>query len=266
VGGLKVAGRVVLSQTRRALLRRLGQRKRREREGLVLVEGIRAVEEVLNAGGCSELALVAPRLRRLDGGTELEERIASLGAPVEHVDDRELGELADTDHPQGVLLVCRQPDDPGLPQAPGLYLVLDAVQDPGNVGTLVRAAVAFGLDGVVALDGSADPWGAKAVRASTGLVFRIGVTRQRAEPTLEALESVGVPVLVADPTGEPVGRPREDNWALVIGNEGGGVRPSVAGRAAGAVRVPMRGPAESLNAAVAGAILMYAMTSEVGRA
>lgn len=266
MGGLKVVGPVVLSQTRRALLRRLGQRKGREREGLVLVEGIRAVGEALNAGASPELALVAPRLRRLEGGTELEERIGSLEAPVEHVEDHELGEMADTDHPQGVLLVCRQPDDPGLPKTPGLYLVLDAVQDPGNVGTLVRAAVAFGLDGVVVLDGTADPWGAKAVRASTGLVFRIAVTREDAEPALDALEGAGVPVFVADPMGQPVGRPREANWALVIGNEGGGVRPTVASRASGALRVPMRGPAESLNAAVAGAILMYAMTSEAGGA
>lgn len=257
---------MVLSQSRRALLRRLGQRRGREREGLVLVEGIRAIEEVLDAGASPQLALVAPRLKKLAGGSELEDRIGSLGAPVERVDDGELGAVADTDHPQGVLLVCRQPDDPGLPRVPGLYLVLDAVQDPGNVGTLVRAAVAFGLDGVVALDGTADPWGAKAVRASTGLVFRIGVTRQDAESTMDALASLGVPVLVADPMGTPVGYRSEARWALVIGNEGGGVRPSVAGRATGAVRIPMRGPAESLNAAVAGAILMYAMTSEVGRA
>jgi TrmH family RNA methyltransferase len=257
---------VALSQARRALLRRLGQRKGREREGLVLVEGIRAVEEVLDAGVSPELALVAPRLRSLEGGSQLDERIGCLGAPVEHLDDRQLREVADTDHPQGVLLVCRQPDDPGLPRKPGLYLVLDAVQDPGNVGTLVRAAVAFGLDRVIALDGTADPWGTKAVRASTGLVFRIGVTRQDADPALAALEGAGVPVLVADPEGQPVGHRREASWALVIGNEGGGVRPTVAVRASGAVRVPMRGPAESLNAAVAGAILMYALTSEVGRA
>ncbi len=252
----------MLSQRKRALLRRLARRRARERPGRVLVEGIRAVREALDAGVTAELALVAPRLRALEGGVELDERLAGLGVDLEHVTDRELGEVADTEHPQGVLIVCPEPEDAGPPRGPGAYLVLDAVQDPGNVGTLVRAAVAFGLDGVVALDGTADPWGAKAVRAATGLVFRIGVSRLDAGSALDAFQEAGVPVLVADAAGEPVGPRRGANWALVIGNEGAGVRASVARRASGTVCVPMRGPAESLNAGVAGAILMFAMSAE----
>lgn len=253
-----------LSQRRAHLVGRLRHRKTREREGLVLVEGIRSVREALDAGAEPLFAVTSPRLDTLAWGAALRARVAEVVGEVAAVDDAELTGLADTDHPQGVLLVCAQPAwDPARLGDGSRWLVVDAVQDPGNVGTLVRAATAFALDGVLALDGTADPWGPKAVRASAGTVFRMPVTQLRVEEALALLDAAGVPLVVADARGADVASvPPAERWALAVGNEGAGPRESLRAAAARTVRIPMPGPAESLNAGVAGAILLYALTRE----
>lgn len=253
-----------LSQRRTHLVGRLRHRKTREREGLVLVEGIRSVGEALKAGGEPQFAVVSPRLETLAWGTDLLSTLRSRMVEIERVGDTELESLADTERPQGVLVVFRQPDrGEAALVAEGRYLVLDAVQDPGNVGTLVRAATAFRLDGVVALDGTADPWGPKAVRSSAGMVFRTPVVQAGAEEAVGLLAGADVPVLVADASGTDVATlPPQKSWAIVVGNEGAGVRESLRAASRRAVRIPMPGPAESLNAGVAGAILLYALTRE----
>ncbi len=180
------------------------------------------------------------------------------------VEDPELEELADTERPQGVLAVFAEPRCPNLTRK-GRYLVLDGVQDPGNVGTLVRTAVGFGLDGVVVLDGTADPWGAKAVRASAGMVFRIPVMQSSWREAREGLVRDGVPVLVADAAGRDAGSVTPPTaWALVVGSEGVGPRNAVRASADRVLGVPLAGPAESLNVGVAAAILMYTLTRENG--
>lgn len=256
-----------LSQRRALLVGRLRHRKTREREGLVLVEGIRSVREALRAGGEPQFAVVSPRLETLAWGTDLLVTLRGRLDEVERIGDAELDALADTERPQGVLVVFRQPEPQTAPiEVEGRYVVLDAVQDPGNVGTLVRAATAFDLDGVVALDGTADPWGPKAARASAGMVFRTPVRQARTEEAVALLARAGVPLLVADASGTDVGTLRfQASWALAVGNEGAGVREALRTASSRAVRIPMPGPAESLNAAVAGAILMYALTREAPR-
>jgi TrmH family RNA methyltransferase len=142
--------------------------------------------------------------------------------------------------------------------------VLDGIQDPGNAGTLVRTAAAFALDAVLALDGTVDPWNPKAVRASAGACFRIACASERWERLRPALLDAGLPLLVADAGGEEVGRRAGlPAWALVIGSEGGGARPEVRAAASTSVGVAMPGGTESLNAGVAGAILMFALTSRI---
>ena len=144
--------------------------------------------------------------------------------------------------------------------------MLDGIQDPGNAGTLVRAAVAFGVDAVIVLDGTVDPWSPKTVRSSAGMIFRLPVVRASAADAIGRLQEVRVPILVADARGEDVeARRRDRGFALVVGNEGAGVRPEIAEGAAASVAVRMPGPAESLNVAMAGAILLHALTREDGR-
>ena len=261
----KVGEAVSLSQRRTHLVGRLRHRKTRERERLVLAEGIRTVSEALEAGAHPEFAVVSPRLETLAWGADLLVTLRRRLEDVETMADGELDALADTERPQGVLVVFRQPVWDGVSLAAGgRYLVLDAVQDPGNVGTLVRAATAFRVDGVLALDGTADPWGPKAVRASAGTAFRTPVHQVGMDRAVELLADAHVPVLVAEASGTDVGAlPPQPAWALAVGNEGAGVREALRAVARRSVRIPMPGPVESLNAGVAGAILLYALTREI---
>lgn len=249
-----------LSQRRERLIARLRIPKTRARERAVLVEGVRAVSEALDAGVGVSFVVVSPRLGEVQGGAELAGRLEALD--VVELDDRRVGDLADTERGQGVLLVCQEPEATlEVVQSGGRYLVLDGVQDPGNAGTLVRAAVAFGLDGVVCLDGTVDPWGPKPVRASAGTIFRVPVVRAPAEEALARLGEADVPLYVADATGEDVDVHKSlESFALAVGNEGRGVRPEVAQVAQGALAIRMPGGAESLNVAMAGSILLHALT------
>ena len=261
-----MGGGMGLSRERGRLIERLRRRRTREREGLFLVEGIRSVGDALAAGVPARFAVVSPRLRELAGGDSLWERLARSGVETAEVTDAAFAVLPATEAPQGVLIVCPEPrnDPANLPA--GALLVLDGVQDPGNVGTLIRAAAAFGVAGVIALDGTVDPYSTKAVRASAGAVFRTRVLMASWDEIEGNLRARG-PLLIADMDGSDVASlaPRGE-WALVVGSEGAGPRASVRDAAAGAVRVPMPGGAESLNAGVAGAILLYVLTRESDRA
>ena len=255
---------MVLSETRRRLVGRLHRRRTREREGLVLVEGVRAVEEALAQGARPRFVLLTPR------GRELATRglTAALDGvrEVQEVTEHEMGAVAGTDTPQGVLLVADEPSfetaavfaDPGA-----RILILDGVQDPGNVGTLVRAAAAFACTAVVALDGTAEVWSAKALRASAGTAFRVPVLHRSWEEVGPALDASGLPLFRADAGGTPVPDARGPSaWALAVGGEGGGCRPAVSGRADRTLAIPMPGGIDSLNVGVAGAILLYELTRE----
>ena len=249
-----------LSQRREKLVARLGTSKTRAREGAVLVEGVRAVGEAIDSGAEVDFVVVSPRLEVSHSGQRLARRLE--GVDVERVDDRVLDRLSDTEHGQGVLLVCSEPSA-GLDAVArgGRYLVLDGVQDPGNAGTLVRSAVAFGLDAVVCLDGTVDPWAAKTVRASAGTVFRLSVVRATADDALARLHAEGIPLYVADKDGEDVDRePGTRSFAMAVGNEGRGVRGALRDAARRSLAVPMPGGAESLNVAMAGAIILHSLT------
>lgn len=253
-----------LSDTRTRKIMRLHRRKSRRREGLVLIEGPRAVRAALDAGVEPRFAVVSPRLHELD--PSLAERLAGLTEVLE-VDDAELAPLADTEVPQGVLAVAPEPDDAWFAQvgSSARLLVLDGVQDPGNVGTLARSAAAFALDGIVLLDGTADAWSPKTIRASAGALFSCPVAQLPADEVLERLASARLPLIVAEAAAPALThRGLEGGWALVIGNEGRGVRDSVRASSGGGVSIPMPGATESLNAGVAGSILLYELTRSDG--
>jgi TrmH family RNA methyltransferase len=256
-----------LSKEKRKLLSRLRDPRQREKAGAFMVEGIRGTQEFLHPSLPLEprFALTSPRLDELQGGSVVRGGLAEAGIPVEALSDDELRAASATENPQGVVLVVREPSAPSLAGWEGTearILVLDGIQDPGNVGTLVRGARAFGLSGVVVLDGTADPWGPKAVRASAGALAHTPLWRMGWEVARDWMEGMGVAILAASAEGEPVGNLRPPGgWALVVGNEGAGVRGAVRRAAVWQAAVPMARGVDSLNVAAAGAILLYALTA-----
>jgi len=257
----------MLSKNRRQLIERLKTRKGRPREGLVLVEGVRAAAEVLAAGADIRFVVRSPRLLDTEAGRTLASSLLGLGLETAELADAELAELSDTEQPQGVLCVCTEP---GVDLAhlrtssptgtPATLLLLDGLQDPGNLGTLVRAARAFGVDAVIVLDGSVDPWNPKAVRAAAGAGFHTRIARAPWAEARQWLEERHIEILAADPAGDDVRSFRvRGSWALAVGNEGAGLRAEVVAACTKRIAIPMPGKAESLNAGVAGSILLYSL-------
>jgi TrmH family RNA methyltransferase len=243
------------------LIRDLQRRRGRERRGLALAEGVRLVEEALAAGVPIRGAAISPALEATRRGEALKGALVAAGIKVEQVDDRALADLADTEHPQGVVAVF-EPRDWSLDDislAPGAaVLVLDAVQDPGNLGTMLRTALALGAAGVVALPGTADLSNPKAIRGSMGACFRLPSIATDAE-SLAAWAAVHrAEIWVTDAAGDPVPRaPRTTPTLLVLGNEGAGVGEIMTARASRRVGIPLAPGAESLNVGVAAGILLY---------
>lgn len=248
----------MVSRTRELLIGRLQRRKTREREGLYLLEGTRAAAAAMAAGARVRFACLTPAVMADD---PLRQRLREARVEIVEIRAADLERLSDTRAPQGALLVCEQPSISWAEldlQPSSRVLLLDAVQDPGNVGTLIRAAAAFGLRAIVALDGTVDPWNPKAVRASAGHVATMPILVATWDETREALERAGIPWLAADGDGQDVRRAMPaDGWALAVGNEGAGVRAEILASARARVAIPMPGDVDSLNAGLAGAILMY---------
>ena len=157
--------------------------------------------------------------------------------------------LADTRSPQDVLALFARPKGQKLVSTNGPIIVLDGVQDPGNVGTIIRLAAAFDCDGVLLLPGCADPFGPKAIRASVGAVLRVPVV----QGTLADLHD-GIPLFAADGGGEPIDPPAK-NAMIAFGNEGSGVSDEIRRRAR-LIAIPMSRRVESLNVAASAAILL----------
>jgi RNA methyltransferase, TrmH family len=249
-------------------IRDLARRRGRERRGLALAEGVRLVEEALAAGVPVRGAAVSPALEATPRGTALKSALVARGVPVHDVAPAELDALADTEQPQGIVAVI-EPRVWSLDQVPVsagcVALVLDAVQDPGNVGAVLRTALGLGAAGVVALKGTADLTNPKVLRGSMGAAFRLPAVATDADTLLAWARARGVELWVAASDGTPLargGRTGRPPLALVLGNEGAGVGPTVAGAADRRVAIPLAASVESLNIAVAAGILLYEVTRD----
>jgi TrmH family RNA methyltransferase len=251
----------MLTRREAGLLRALHQRKHREQEGAFLVEGVRAVEDLLASPLPVRLVVCTSSLEDTPRGAALRREAERRGLPVREVSPAELGEHAATETPQGVLAVASIPrrglDDLRPGGQRGVVLVLDAVQDPGNFGTLVRTAEALGAVGVLSLPGTVDPWNPKAVRAAAGSSFRLPVVAAGWEEAAPWLRGEGFRVVASVVGGAPLGAEIPPRAALVVGNEGAGVSVATLAHAGLRVGIPLRGRAESLNVTSAAAILLY---------
>lgn len=235
----------------------LKTKKGREAEGLVLVEGPHPIEEALAA----ELELVHLFVRP---GTPLPGPLPPGLTPItvpEHV----MKKLASTDSPPPIIAAVRPPTlspESVLNLPAPLFLVLDGVQDPGNLGTLIRSAVAFGVSAILLTPGTVDPMSPKVIRASAGLVFALPVVAwtEPTEKLLETLQAKNVSVYGTSGHPEQAQDFRSVQYqgaaALLLGQEGGGLRSETLGHASATVTIPMHPRVESLNVGVSGSIIL----------
>ncbi len=231
-------------------LRRLRDRAERRSTGLFVAEGPDLVRAALHAGAVEELWAT--------------EQWFGEFTPDVLVTDQVLRAAAETEHPQGVLALCRQPvaDVQGIWARPGQIVVLDRLSDPGNMGTIIRTAAAVGAAGVVLLPGCVDPFNGKAVRSTAGTIFHVPIVT---ETNIDELAATSGRRFISTTAGEgvsPFALPADPHIAWLIGSEAHGLSPEVAALAETRVSIPMAAGVESLNAAVAAAICLYAVFAE----
>ncbi|AQS58965.1 TrmH family RNA methyltransferase [Desulforamulus ferrireducens] len=245
-------------------IRKLAQRNFRQKEKKLVVEGVRLVEEALFSSWRTDIFVYTEEGIQGERGARLLARARQQGTEVLQVSPGIMKELTATETPQGVLAVLGQPvrkiADVLTQGKQSLVVVVDGVQDPGNLGTIIRSADAAGADGVVLLKGTVDLYNPKTLRSTMGSLFHLPVVPvEDVEEALQYLTSRGLTLVVGEPVGGvpvfaanlkiPVG--------LVVGNEGAGPRPEVFHYRHYKVTIPMPGRAESFNVAMATAILLY---------
>ena len=225
----------------------------RKEEGLFVVEGRRFAEEI--PADRLERAFVTEAFRDTAEGAALAERLHA-----ETVSEAVLQKMSDTQSPQGILALVRMRETAPEEWGGGPLLLLERVQDPGNLGTIFRTAEAAGAGGIILDEETADPYGPKVLRSTMGGIFRVPFrTVPRIRDEVKRLQQTGVRVYAAHLQGQTafdrVKYPAR--CAFLLGNEGSGLSDEVSGLADEWIRIPMEGRAESLNVAVAGAQMLY---------
>ncbi len=244
--------------------RKLAQRKHREQQGRFLVEGLQLLHMALDGGAQPDTVFYCEEQMTGKIAPSLLERFRRTPAAILRVAPAVMDALAEREMAGGLLATFALPDvqlaDVRLAQ-PALVVVLDRLQDPGNLGTLVRTADAVGAAAVVQIEPGVDLYDPKTLRASMGSLFNLPVIRTGDVAALfrwlaeRGVQPVGAGTHAGKPWGEGLW---QGNVALVLGNEARGLSPDVAAHVHKLAHLPMTGKAESLNVSIAGGVLMYA--------
>jgi len=235
----------LLQQVRKLLT----SRKEREKSGLFVADGTKLLAEAVRWWPSLDTVI-------LSDGVEAE---IPSGVRVVRVPEDVMASISPMEAPQGALFLCRLPEKTAFTPRPGM-LLLDGLQDPGNLGTILRTADALDIP-VALLEGCADPYSHKVVRASMGAVFRTPVIQTTWEEARNACRGAEIPIAVTalTDTASDIREANLRDMAVIIGSEGRGARPQVLEDADRALIIPMNPRCESLNAAVAATIAMWQM-------
>ena len=237
----------------------INERKAREESNSLAVEGVRLAEEALLNGWAVEFALWSQPLG--ERGQKIIGNLIDNQVPVDEIPANLMARISDTETPQGLLLVVRRKPMP-LPKSIDFLLALDGVRDPGNLGTILRSACAFGSQGMVLLPGCTDAFSAKVLRAGMGAQFRLSVMEMSVEEFRKFCKEKSSPALQIHLADMQADKPcwavnLRQSLALVIGGEAAGATQALYSIADDKLLIPMPAGSESLNAAVAASILAY---------
>lgn len=246
---VRITGRKnpLLQQVRRLI----ASRREREAAGLFVADGTKLLMEAVEHWPGLDTVI-------LSDGVDAE---VPEGVQLVRVPEDVMASISPMQTPQGALFLCRLPEKAQFRPRPGM-LLLDGIQDPGNLGTILRTADALGVP-VALLEGCADPYNHKTVRASMGAVFRMPVVTTTWAEARAACRDAQIPVAVTalSDRAMDIRRAEPGTMAVVIGSEGRGVRPEILEEADMELIIPMQPHCESLNAAIAAAIVMWEMGS-----
>ncbi len=235
--------------------------KYRRESGLFVAEGARLCGDAVRSHILIETALITVHARRQY--PDIVAQVEGAARQTADIPDALAAYLGDTDTPQGIFCICRIPHSEHAPDVGCCYAALERIQDPGNLGTMIRTAEAFGLGGVLLSDGCCDPYSPKVLRSSMGGVFRlpliaVGALAER----LLQLHAAGFRsyACVVDRDAASVQKTAFPRGSIcVIGNEGSGLLPETVAVCSERVTIPMAGRAESLNASMAAGIVFWEM-------
>lgn len=241
--------------------KKLHKKKYREENQQYIIEGFHLIEEAGKANAQIDWILLNQR-GRLEWSDWLEDQ------PQERmiqVSEEVLESLSELPTPQGIIAIVRMPKLENTIQFLGGWLLLDNVQDPGNVGTMIRTADAAGLSGVILGEGSSDIYNTKVLRAMQGSNYHLPVIRKPLAEIIDKFKEANVPVYGTELNPDAVSYQKIkkiENYALIMGNEGQGVSTELLAKTVQNIYIPIKGAAESLNVAIAAGILMYHLENE----
>ncbi len=233
----------------------LGRPKERREAGAFVAEGVRLVEEAFASNWQFRFALYSASLA--ERGQELVKQLRAAGVEMEEIEPRLLQSVSETETSQGILAVLSLTNLP-IPNLPTFILIPDQIRDPGNIGSLLRTAVAAGVQAVFLPPETTDAFAPKVVRAGMGAHFRLPIISLAWEEIRRISDSAKLKVILADMDGRSCWETDfRAPLALIVGGEAEGASQEARKLANKQVRIPMPGGAESLNAAIAGAILIF---------
>jgi len=229
----------------------------RHSEGVFIIEGVRLVEEAFASKWVIQEIYVTDSLN--SRGQKLFENATSINCARYRVADEVMAEISDTETPQGIIAVVEQRSLP-IQEKLDFILILDAIRDPGNVGTILRTASAAGMNAVLIAPETADPFSPKVLRAGMGAQLKLPVRQYSWEELTSIIHNqAGMRIFIAD-TGEKNSLWETDfrqSMALIVSNEANGPSPAARQLADEVITIPMPGGSESLNAAIAASLLIY---------
>jgi len=236
-------------------IKKLKDKKYRDETNSFIIEGIKIIEEAIEEKAIIKKIVICNEFKE-NFSQELLYKVAKYD--VIYVSQNIFKLLTDVNNPQGILAVVAKNKKDIIDFNQDFYLILDNIQDPGNMGTILRTADSINLNQIIVAKGSADCYNPKVVRSTMGAIFRVNVFECDLPEIINKLKEHKIKILATDlNTDSNIYNTSYDKTAIVIGNEANGVSKEVLGLSDGRIKIPMMGRTESLNAGVATGIILY---------